>query len=369
MRRAMYAFSGDPITYGHIDIIERASKAFDQLIVGIGVNPDKTYMFTLEERADMAEKSLAHIPNVRVVSFKGLLVDYAYENKIPFIVKGVRNPADLEYEHIRHKIGKSQKLKIDTFLLVARSELAHISSGAVKALQKEQGLIHEWVPLYVKQCLEAKMLGQYIVGVTGEIGAGKSYICEKYRELGEKAGIPVYHIEFDHIGHKILGELKEPRYQEVREDILKTFGQQVRNPDKTINRKALGEIVFNDPEQLKKLNEMLHTPLIVRLKRELYSKKGLILLNAALIAETDMAYLCNNNVVLISVNQESQQRRLKGRSLSDEQIQRRLTSQYSYNHGKTWIVNNSDDNKLNSAVFKEICDRLGVKGPGTSSLQ
>ena len=173
-KKAMYAFSGDPITYGHIDIIARASSAFDHVVAGIGANPDKKYMFNLEERTEMAKRSLTRFKNVEVASFQGLLVDYAYEQGIEVIVKGVRNAADFDYENVLHEVGVSQKLGIDTHILFARPELAHVSSSAVKSIQKEQGLIHEYVPLYVKQCLEARMSEQYIVGVTGEIGAGKS---------------------------------------------------------------------------------------------------------------------------------------------------------------------------------------------------
>jgi pantetheine-phosphate adenylyltransferase len=88
MKRAIYAFSGDPITFGHIDIVERAASVFDEVVVGIGVNPEKEYTFDLEERTEMARRSLSHLSNVKVVSFKGLLVDYAYENDIHVIIKG-----------------------------------------------------------------------------------------------------------------------------------------------------------------------------------------------------------------------------------------------------------------------------------------
>ena len=186
MKRAIYAFSGDPITYGHIDIIKRALKGFDEIVVAIGVNPDKKYMFSLDERKEMAEKSLAGIPSTKVVSFEGLLVDYAYENDIPVIIKGIRDQVDTDYEKIIHQVGESQELDIETYILFARPELSHISSSTVKAIQKEHGRIEKYVPLYVKQCLEAKMSGQYIVGITGEIGAGKSYVSEKFIQLGKE---------------------------------------------------------------------------------------------------------------------------------------------------------------------------------------
>ena len=327
MKKAMYAFSGDPITYGHIDIIQRAAKVFDEIVVGIGINPDKKYLFSLEERTEMAEKSLKTISNATVTSFKGLLVDYAYENKIPVIIKGVRDEKDFSYETLLHQIGESQKLDIDTFLLPAEHSKAHISSSAAKAILKEHGLIHEYVPLYVKQCLEAKMSQQYFIGVTGEIGAGKSYLCKKFVDFGKDKGMEVHNIELDHIGHEILEKRNEPIYREVRVNIAKTFGDSVHNADGTINRKNLGEIVFSDTDKIKILNEIMQKPIEVRLRKEIFDKKGIILINAALIAESGMTYLCNNNIVLVSADKSYQQKRLQERNLTKEQIQRRLVSQ------------------------------------------
>ncbi|MCK5024944.1 MAG: pantetheine-phosphate adenylyltransferase, partial [Nanoarchaeota archaeon] len=117
MKKAIYAFSGDPITYGHIDVIQRVSRVFDDMIVGIGINPDKKYMFNLEERTEMAKKALVNIPNTRVSPFHGLLVDYAYESGVDVIVKGVRNSADFDYENMLHQVGESQKLGLDTHIL------------------------------------------------------------------------------------------------------------------------------------------------------------------------------------------------------------------------------------------------------------
>ena len=97
-KKAIYGFSGDPITYGHIDIIKRALKVFGELIIGIGVNPAKKYFFNLEERRVIAERSLQGLSGVTVIAFKGLLVDYAYENNIGTIIRGVRNSEDLNYE-------------------------------------------------------------------------------------------------------------------------------------------------------------------------------------------------------------------------------------------------------------------------------
>ena len=379
--KAMYAFSGDPITYGHIDIVERTARIFDEVLVGIGANPkkksQKKYLFSLEERTEMAKRSLKHLENVEVTSFEGLLVDFAYEQGIPCVVKGVRDYNDLIYETQLHQGGETQDLNIETFLLIAKPELAHVSSSMVKALQEEQGLIHECVPLYVKQCLEAKMSGQYIIGITGEMGSGKSYVSNMFVELGKEKGISLHNIELDNIGHQILGELKDPLYVKVRERIINEFGEEVGLPDSMIDRKTLGEIVFGDENKLKTLNEIMHNPLRTKLRRELHDKKGLILINAALIAESKMTYLCNSNLVLVTVDKTLQEKRLKERELSKDQIERRLNSQYSQQekelkikeaisqegNGKIWTIESSEDSnkKAIENVFDEIVGELKIK--------
>ncbi len=376
MNKAIYVFSGDPITYGHIDIIKRAANNFDEVIVGIGSNPDKKYMFTLEERTLMAERSLESIKNVHVKAFTGLLVDFAYEQDVSVIVKGVRNSEDFAYENILHQLGESQKLGIDTFILFARPELAHISSSAVKSLQKENGFIQGYVPLYVKQALEAKMAKQYIIGVTGEIGAGKSYLSSGFLPIGQKLGIETHHIDLDYIGHQILEELTEPKYLKIREQLVECFGKEVQDPDGMINRKKLGQVVFNDASALSKLNSVMRNPILVRLKRELYGKSGLIILNAALLIETGTIQLCNNNVILLQCSKQTLEERLLKRGLTKAQIHRRLDSQYSFlekkkiiesainndNHGRLWIVNNNGEmnDKLLTSTFKSVVKELGI---------
>lgn len=329
MTKAIYAFSGDPITLGHIDIIERAAKVFDELIVGIGANPNKKYLFTCQERKTIARKALADLKNVLVISFKGLLVDYAYENNIPIIVRGIRNSEDFNFELMLYQIGETQKMKIDTFFIPARQELAHISSSAAKELQLEQGLIHEYVPLLAKQSLEEKISNQFILGITGEIGVGKLYICEKMEKLGRDAGVEVHTIDIDKIGHDMLELLMEPVYVELRKSIMNEFGNGIKATKNYINSKALGKIIFTDLDKLNRFNKILYKPLLLRLRRELYGKKGIILLNSDLILESEMAYLCNNNIILVRANRETQLERIKHRDYTKEQINNRLSSKYT----------------------------------------
>jgi pantetheine-phosphate adenylyltransferase len=377
MSKAIYAFSGDPITYGHIDIILRAAEVFDELVVAIGVNPEKQYLFSLEERTQLAQEALQGISKITVTSFEGLLIDFAYEIGAGVIVKGVRNPSDFEYEAGLYHLGESQELGIDTFILIARPELAHISSSAAKQIQKEQGLIHEYVPLNVKQALEAKLSQQYIVAVTGEIGAGKSYVSEQFIKLGREQDIQVHHIDLDYVTHQIYQDLPQPKYKQIRETIAQEFGAEVKNQDGSINRKLLGEIVFNDYTKLRRLNQIMEQPLLVRIRRELYGKQGLILLNAALIVEAGMTFLSNNHVCLIKTDQKSQKQRLAQRNLNDEQIQRRLDSQYTFqeklkslqeliktdNFGHSWVIDNSAQASQEeiSDKFTQIVDYFGLK--------
>ena len=97
MKKAIYALSADPVHNGHIDVIERAAKRY-KLTVAVGNNPEKKYIFSLNERLSMLKKAVEHIKNVDVVSFRGLLVDYAYENNIPVMIKAIRNKDDIKMD-------------------------------------------------------------------------------------------------------------------------------------------------------------------------------------------------------------------------------------------------------------------------------
>jgi len=296
-------------------------------------------------------------------------VDFAYEQNVQVIVNGVRSHQDWLYESNLHSLGDSQKLGIDTFILFTKPNLAHVSSSAVKDLQREQGLIQDYVPAYVKQCVEAKLSQQYIIGLSGEIGSGKSYLGEQLVELGQAAGIEVHNIELDQLSWQIQSDLNEAKYALVRAEIIETFGPVVANEDGTINRKALGEIVFADAAKLELLNEIMRTPIMVRLRRELKNKTGLIILNAALLLEAKMSSLVNNNMILLDVDAKIQQQRLLARGLEPEQIQRRLESQYDLPHksmelkkmiqrdqqGKLWLFNNDrHDEQAQRALLQDI---------------
>jgi dephospho-CoA kinase len=187
--------------------------------------------------------------------------------------------------------------------------------------------------------------------------------------------LEAHNIELDHLAWQIQSDLKEEKYEVVRKQIADTFGAEVINSDGSINRKVLGEIVFADQKKLNKLNEIMETPILVRLRRELKNKKGLIILNAALLAEAKMSQLSNYNTILLSVDEKIQNKRLLDRDLNQAQIKRRLKSQYDFaskkksleaeikqnQQGKLWVLNNDKASDLEiKKLLKDLLFYFGL---------
>ena len=139
-RIAVFPGSFDPITLGHLDIIERAVPLFDKIIVAIGTNSSKHYMFSEEQRKKFIEQSVAKFPNVEVDVYEGLTVDYCIEKKAQFILRGLRNPADFEFEKaIAHTNRAITKKDIETIFLLTSSGKAYISSSIVRDVMRNGG--------------------------------------------------------------------------------------------------------------------------------------------------------------------------------------------------------------------------------------
>ena len=381
----MYAVSADPITKGHIRLVERASNEYDEVVLAIGINAEKKYLFTADQRQEMARRSLAHLPKVRVDSFQGLLVDYAYAQSIEYLIRGVRDERDREVEQVYAAAVRDQNLGIKVDFIEAEETYKHISSSLVKATAVANGLFGlrpNYVTPYVKQCLEAKLLGQYFVGVTGAIGCGKSYACKELVKAGQAKNIPIQSVDLDHIGHLIIKDCNLPMAVRARQEIVKYFGKAVLCGDGSIDRKKLGEMVFGNPHELQQLNQILAKPMFVYLRDQIISKmKGVILLEAALFAESGIADWCNYNIVLVGANEKVQKDRVSARDgLSAEQIERRINSQFSgerkkellaqqikdNGHGKLWEFDNSEEipgrfERLLEQVVAEM-DIYGVLG-------
>ncbi|MGN0536715.1 MAG: pantetheine-phosphate adenylyltransferase [Acutalibacteraceae bacterium] len=149
MSIAIYPGSFDPVTLGHVDIIQRASKLFDHVIVAVLVNMSKTPCFTIEERMEFLKKATADIENVEIAGFKGLLVDYAAEKNANVIVKGLRAVSDFEYEFQQALTNKKLNPNIETLFLTTSAKNLYLSSSIVKQVAALGGDISSFVPACV----------------------------------------------------------------------------------------------------------------------------------------------------------------------------------------------------------------------------
>lgn len=151
MKVAVFPGSFDPITLGHYDIIERASSLFDKLIIAIGQNSQKKYMFPLDKRMEFIEKSVSHFDNVEVDYFEGLTVDYCLKKNAQFLLRGLRNPADFEFEKaIAHTNRTLAHKKLETVFLLTSSGKSFISSSIVREIINHGGEYELLVPPSVR---------------------------------------------------------------------------------------------------------------------------------------------------------------------------------------------------------------------------
>jgi pantetheine-phosphate adenylyltransferase len=151
---AIYPGSFDPPTLGHLDVIERANRLFDRLIVAVGRNSAKDPLFTVEERMLALRQSVAHLPSVEVDSFSGLLVDYARSKEARSLVRGLRATADFEYEFQMAMINRRLEGDIETVFLMTSWEHSYLSSSIVREVALLDGAYEEFVPEPV-----AKLMG------------------------------------------------------------------------------------------------------------------------------------------------------------------------------------------------------------------
>ncbi len=149
--------SFDPITYGHLDIIQRGAKVFDEVYVGVLHNSAKKSLFTLEERVRLIEEAAAHIPNVKVESFQGLTVDYAKSKNACAMIRGLRAVTDFEYEMQITSMNRVLNEDVETFFIMTNNQYSFLSSSIVKEVAKYGGDITELVPEPVQLALSRKM--------------------------------------------------------------------------------------------------------------------------------------------------------------------------------------------------------------------
>lgn len=155
MKTAVYPGSFDPITYGHIDIVERASRLFDNVIVAVLNNPLKVPLFNTEERINMIRQATNGMKNVEVDSFSGLLIHYVDQRGANTVIKGLRAVSDFEYELQMALMNRKLNKNVETVFMMTSSKYSFLSSSLVKEVARLGGCVNELVPEYVvKRLLE-----------------------------------------------------------------------------------------------------------------------------------------------------------------------------------------------------------------------
>ena len=153
---AIYPGSFDPVTNGHLDIIDRCSKKFDKVIVAVLNNSSKNSMFSVKERSELLEEVLKDYKNVEIDTFSGLLIDYVKENNIDVIVRGLRAVSDYEYEMQMALTNKSLYNDVETVFLISSTQYSFLSSSIVKEVAMFNGDISSLVPKIVKDAIKEK---------------------------------------------------------------------------------------------------------------------------------------------------------------------------------------------------------------------
>lgn len=169
MKRAIYPGSFDPVTHGHLDIIQRAAGVFDEVIVAVALNIGKDPLFTTEERMEMLSQACSGMPNVRIDTFTGLLVRYAEEHQANVIVKGLRALSDFEFEFEMALMNRRLDEGIETVFMMTNAEYSYLSSSIVKEVALLGGSVEGLVPKIVEERLRSKLSS-----LSGSIEAGGS---------------------------------------------------------------------------------------------------------------------------------------------------------------------------------------------------
>jgi pantetheine-phosphate adenylyltransferase len=156
-RRAIYPGSFDPVTNGHLDVIERARKLFDEVIVAVAYNDQKHPLFSLEERLDLLTGSLGKIKNVEVAPLAGLLVNFAIERKATAVIRGLRAISDFEFEFQMALMNRKLEATVETIFLMPKEEYTYLSSRIVKEIARLGGDVTDFVPARVAKALAKKL--------------------------------------------------------------------------------------------------------------------------------------------------------------------------------------------------------------------
>lgn len=159
VRRAIYPGSFDPITNGHLDVIQRAAKLFDEVVVAVAFNEQKTSLFPVDERVALIQHASATVPNIRIERFDGLLVDFARQQQASAVVRGLRAISDFEFEFQMALMNRKLEPEIETIFMMPAEKYTYISSRIVKEIARLGGDVTAFVPTSVAEALQTRLHG------------------------------------------------------------------------------------------------------------------------------------------------------------------------------------------------------------------
>ncbi len=355
MKAATYPLSADPIHNGHAYVIKEVvdSGLFDKLHITVGDDKRKNYTFSKEERMNLVRKVLSSMDidqsKVEIDTFSGLLRNYARSNGIDYIIRGGRNGYDFDYEVFLSDFNGKYGLK--TLVIPSDREVSDISSTVVRLTASEAGLTHEYVHPSVKQALEEKLNDTTLIGVTGNMGSGKSTYCREITKHAAEQGIEIHHIDYDYLVRSIYDE-SSSQYQSVKKELAQAFGDGIFEGN-TLDRKKLAGIVFGDDKKREELAKILKVPSRVELENRLKEMKGIVLIDAAYFTEYNMLPIVNNNMIQVRCEEKERYKRIYERDgLTEEQAAARLKAQNSYEATKQLIQ--EEQAKYNHGLYHEV---------------
>ncbi|MCQ4574763.1 MAG: pantetheine-phosphate adenylyltransferase [Candidatus Brocadiales bacterium] len=157
MTEAVYPGTFDPLTFGHLDLIERGSKVFDEVIVAIGVNPHKEPLFSVEERKRMLTDHTRHLKNIQVDSFDGMLVDYLQRKDINIILRGIRTLSDFEYEFRMALTNRTVRKDVETVFIMTSEKYSFLNSTLIKDAVSLGGEVSAFIPQDIEEMLKKRL--------------------------------------------------------------------------------------------------------------------------------------------------------------------------------------------------------------------
>lgn len=363
----LFALSGDPIHFGHIDIILKASEQCDHLYVVVNDNDEKRgkYLFNLDERIEMVRRAVSHISNVEVIyPVTPVLTDTYLQYNVDVLFRGIRNVKDIEYENGMLVYFKKILSTIQVKFINSSYQFNDVSSTVVKNFAHHHLDIIDFVPLFVKQALEKKLHNQFKIAITGQIAVGKTWVAQQLAKQHNG-----HHINIDDLIRELYID-PAPGPECMRQKIIEMC--RFEGVDITMNgkfdRKKLASCIFNPAyRHIKQSVEQQTKPFVeMAYRNRLRNCTGLIVVEWAQLAQMNMTGWTNNNVVLVEAPEhaklagireinESELQLITGQQWSASQISEAIHRQiYIYEFGRLVVYKNEFATQPNGIIEKFI---------------